>query len=163
MLTSLLAPRWGRNSMCPSALPLGWKPDILVDLCLSEINCFWMIGLLRSQGLINGIPNPVDILSVRCKTWRPRRTSWTSLAIGSSHLFLWPILCLDNTHHMDRHPKGSAQWIQRNAQSLDMVFPYWGGLSYRVYFEGKVRWEMAEKGREVGYIYYSALASVGSE
>ena len=44
-----------------------------------------------------------------------------------------------------------------------MLFPYWGGLSDRVYSEGKVRWEMAEKGREVEYIYYSTLASVGSE
>ena len=130
-----------------------------------------MIGLLWSQRLRNGIPNPVghpvceewDILSVRCKTWRPRRTSWTSSAIGSSHLFLRPVLDLDNTHHMDRHPKGSAQWIQRDTQSLDMLFPYWGGLSYRVYFEGKVRWEMAEKGMEAEYIYSCTLASVGSE
>ena len=64
---------------------------------------------------------------------------------------------------MDRHPKGSAQWIQRDTQSPEMLFPYWGGLSDRVYSEGKVRWEMAEKGREVEYIYYSTLASVGSE
>lgn len=29
--------------------------------------------------------------------------------------------------------------------SLQVLFPHLGGLSYRVYYEGGVRWVMAEK------------------
>lgn len=58
---------------------------------------------------------------------------------------------------MNRHVGDSPQWVQGDtSKSADAVSTL-GGLNYKAYCEGEVRWEMAKKdggGGRINFIVY---------